>query len=124
MLMIGGAILLVLGLVSGSFLVAAPLGLLAVEPGIATWVLFPAFTLTGYLFLALASRAGAIGSLSRFAGGVLIVLALAAAIGLFLAGNALIKAPGNTMALWYVLGIGIVSGAIGLSMGESEPTRS
>jgi hypothetical protein len=55
---------------------------------------------------------------------VLIVLALAAAIGLFLAGNALIKAPGSTMALWYVLGIGIVSGAIGLSMGETEPPRA
>lgn len=120
MLTLGGAILLVLGLVSGIFLVAAPLGLLQVEPGLATWILFPAFTVVGYLFLALAARTGTIPALSRVAGGVLIVLALAAAIGIFLAGNALIQASGNMMELWYVLGIGIVVGAIGLSMGRTE----
>ena len=124
MLTFGGAVLLALGLVSGVFLVAAPLGLLTVEPGVATWILFPGFTVVGYLFLALAARAGGIPRLSRFAGAVLIILALGAAIGLFLAGNALIKAPGSMMALWYVLGIGIVSGAIGLSMGETNLPRA
>ena len=120
MLTIGGAVLLVLGLVSGVFLVACPLGLLQAEPGIATWVLFPAFTIVGYLFLDLAARSGSIPTLSRVAGGVLITLALAAAVGIFLVGNAMIPASGNMMELWYVLGIGIVVGAIGLSMGKTD----
>ena len=121
MLTFGGAIMLALGLASGGFLVAAPLGLMKPEPGVLAWVLFPAFTIIGYLLLAFAARAGKMPALSRVAGVVLMLLALGAAVGLFLCANTLVPVSGSTLALWYVLGIGIVASAIGLSMGEPPP---
>jgi hypothetical protein len=114
MMLIAGAVLLVLGLASGVILVLAPFGLGGVEPSWVTWAMFPALSLGGYLFVALAARADAIAPLSRIAGGLLLALAVLAVVGLFLAGNAIVAPTGATLSLWYVLAIGLVLGPAGL----------
>jgi hypothetical protein len=112
--LVSGAVFLVLGLASGVFLVLAPFGVGGVTPSLITWGMFPVLTLLGYLFLAVAARAGQIAPLSRIAGGALLLLSLASIVGLFLVGNALVKEAGTTISLWYVLVIGLVLGPAGL----------
>jgi hypothetical protein len=114
LMFVSGAAFLVLGLASGVFLVLAPFGIGSVTPSLITWGMFPVLTLLGYLFVALAARAGQIAPLSRIAGGALLLLALASIVGLFLVGNSLVKEAGTTVSLWYVLVIGLVLGPAGL----------
>jgi hypothetical protein len=114
MMMITGAVLLLLGLGSGLLLLLAPFGIGLGAPAALTWAMFPACTLAGYLFIALAARAGTIVPVSRIAGGLLLAFALAAVVGLFLIANALVASSGGTLALWYVMAIGIVLGPLGL----------
>ena len=115
MLVLAGAILLALGVASGAFLALAPFGFVAAAPGLTLWILFPLFTVAGYLLLAFPSRPPAVVLLSRIAGGVLLVLALLAALGLFAAASGTLKATDSTSALWYVLGFGLLLGVAGLS---------
>ena len=49
MISFAGIILMVLGVASGLILLLAPFGIGPAIPGIATWILFPAFTLVGYV---------------------------------------------------------------------------
>jgi hypothetical protein len=119
MLVLAGALLLALGVASGAFLALAPFGFVAAAPGLTLWVLFPLFTVAGYLLLAFPSRPAAVTLLSRIAGGVLLVLALLAALGLFAAASGTLHAKDSTSALWYVLGFGLLLGVAGLSAHRS-----
>lgn len=115
MLVLAGALLLVLGIASGAFLALAPFGLVAPAPGIALWLLFPLFTAAGYLLLALPAKPPAIVLLSKIAGGVLLALAAVAGLGLFAAASDTLHATRPTLALWYVLALGLLLGVAGLS---------
>ncbi|HEX8013403.1 MAG TPA: hypothetical protein VF814_21160 [Casimicrobiaceae bacterium] len=123
-----GALLLVLGLVSGIFLALSPLGLGPPSPGVTTWILFPGFTVVGYILLAASARLPLISIASRLAGALLLLLALGAAVALFAIGGALLQAPGETLALWYVTGLGLVLGATGFAIGRAsagvKPTQT
>jgi hypothetical protein len=119
MTQIAGAVFLVLGLASGLALTAAPFGLGPAQPQLVAWVLFPLLTIGGYLLLAVASRGPAVARISRSAGAALLVLAVAATVGLFLVGNALVAPTAGTVSLWYVLLIGLVLGTAGLSFRRS-----
>jgi hypothetical protein len=119
MLVLAGALLLVLGVASGCFLALAPFGFVAVAPGLTLWVLFPLLTVAGYLLLALPARPAAVTLLSRVAGGVLLTLALLSAVGLFASASGTLQAKDSTLALWYVLGFGLLLGVAGLSAHRS-----
>lgn len=126
MLVLAGALLLTLGVASGLLLALAPFGFVAPAPGAALWVLFPFLTASGYLLLALPARPPALVLLSRIAGGVLLVLAVLAGLGLFAAASDALHATRPTFALWYVLAIGLLLGVAGLSAHRSagnEPAR-
>jgi hypothetical protein len=114
MTMIVGAVLLILGLASGALLTAAPFGLGLPEPGLVTWVLFPALTVGGYLFAILGVPPGAIAPLSRVAGAALVLLALLATIGIFVVASSLVNVERTTLSLWYVLAVGFTVGPFGL----------
>jgi hypothetical protein len=116
MLFVAGIVLLALGLLSGVSLVLFALDVIAGSPGLALWILFPAFTIMGYLMAAAPSHDSMLPMLSRATGALLIVLALASAIALVMQGSGLLQ-PGDSedaTALWYVLVVGIVLGATGL----------
>ncbi|HQW38018.1 MAG TPA: hypothetical protein PLK52_01055 [Usitatibacteraceae bacterium] len=114
MLLIAGLILLALGLFSGAFLVLIPLGLVNGTAGLTLWILFPAFTIAGYLMAAIPTEKTALPMLSKVTGALLIVLALIAAAGLVMQGSSVIEAKGDSFSLWYVLVLGIALGAAGI----------
>lgn len=115
MLLIAGLFLLGLGLFSGAFLVLIPLGMAGGTAGLTLWILFPAFTIAGYLMAAIPSERTALPLLSRITGALLVLLALASAAALVLQGSSVIESRGESFSLWYVLCVGLVLGAAGLA---------
>lgn len=124
LLLITGVFLLLLGLFSGVVLVAAPLGLAAWTPGLVLWVLFPLFSVAGYVLFAIGARMGQVRAGSLVLSGLLLLLALVSAAGVVLQAAAVLPAQGGTASLWYVMAvaglIGIV-GAASLSRMPAEP---
>lgn len=119
-----GALMLLLGLASGAILVAAA-GFGLGAPGWVAWVLFPALTLAGYVGLMPARLAPQIGRLSGIAGGLLLALAAVALVLVFLDAAGLFPAAGGTMALWYVLAVGLPLGSLihslrGVGRGDTQ----
>jgi len=114
-----GGLLIVLGLVSGIFLVLAPFGIGPASPGVTTWILFPGFTIVGYILLAASARMPVIALASRLAGALLLLLALGAAGALFAIGNALLHPSADALSLWYVMGLGLVFGVTGFAIGRA-----
>jgi len=123
MILIAGTLFLVMGLVSGLFLVLAPLGATPFQPGIVTWVLFPGLTILGYVFVLLASRTAIVPMISRATGGALLVLAVVATVVQIKMANSIVKSSASTLALWYVLGVGLVFGTAGLSFPTADKTQ-
>jgi hypothetical protein len=120
-LIVAGLLLLLLGVVCGAILVLAPLGVVPADAGAALWVLFPAFTLGGYLMAAAPARDARLPMLSKAMGASLLLLALVAAVALVLQASAMIEARGSTLSLWYVLAIGLVVGSMALSSHRRLP---
>ena len=116
MMLIAGILFLLLGLASGVLLVLAPLGWSPLTPGPTTWVLFPLLTVLGYVFVVVAARTRAVPAISRVTGALLLALAVAATVELFLIANAVVPSPSSMLPLWYVLGIGLVLGTAGLAI--------
>ena len=114
-----GIILMLLGVASGLILLLAPFDIGPAIPGITTWILFPGFTLVGYILFAVEARTKWVVGASRVAGGVLLALALVAAIALFAVGNGLIAPSVATLSLWYVLTLGAIMGATALALGRA-----
>jgi hypothetical protein len=119
MISFAGLVLMVLGVASGLVLVLAPFEIGPAIPGVATWILFPGFTLVGYILFAVEAQTAWVVGASRYAGAALLALALAAAVALFAVGNGLIAAAVATISLWYVLAVGTVMGATGLALGKA-----
>lgn len=115
MMMACGAILLLMGLVSGALLAITPFGFGPENLGWITWALFPAFTLLGYAFLILPARTEQVILVTRICGGLLMLLATAAGVGLFVSATG-IKPVSGTLVLWYVLGLGLLLGPAGLAV--------
>jgi hypothetical protein len=115
MLFIAGLLILALGLFSGAVILLAPLGLIEATAGMTLWVLFPLFTVGGYLLAASAAPDSSLPMLSRATGAVLLLLALVAGVVLVLQGGSLVEAKGGSVSLWYVLIIGLLGGASGLA---------
>ena len=115
MLLIAGLVFLALGLLSGAFLVLVPAGLIDRAADLTLWALFPSLTIMGYLMAALSMKPGTLPLLSRVSGGLLLLLALIAAVTLVLQGGSIIEARTDTFSLWYVLALGVTMGAAGVS---------
>ena len=121
MLLASGIVLLALGLLCGALLLLIPLGLIAGEAGMALWVLFPLFAVSGYLLSAAAARDRNAAVLTRASGGVLLLMALAAAVALVLKAASIVHTESGTLSLWYVLVIGLVLGIMGVA---TRPDRT
>jgi hypothetical protein len=119
MLLAGGILLLVLGVLCGAVLVLAPLGLIDATAGVTLWILFPAFTIVGYLLAAAPVDNEKLPLLARATGIALFALALAAGVALVMQGAALLEPRTGTFSLWYVLVIGLLLGAAGLASHRS-----
>ena len=120
MLIAAGLVLLALGLLCGILLLLIPLGLVAGEAGLALWVLFPLFAGGGYLLSASAATDRNATVLTRASGGILLLLALAAAVALVLKAASILNVESDSLSLWYVLVIGLTLGVMGVA---SRPDR-
>lgn len=120
-LLVVGIALVALGLLSGSMLVAFPLGFTSTEPGATLWVLFPVFSLVGVALAVIGGNAASLRWLARIVSLLLLALALAAAAVLVLAAGALLPPINETGALWYVLAVAGVLGIGGAAVLERVP---
>lgn len=111
-LLITGLFLILMGLFSGSILVAAPLGLVDLTPSVTLWLLFPLFSIAGYVLFLIAAKTAHIRDLSIAVSSFLLLLALSAAGGLVLSAASILQTVNSTIALWYVLA---VAGTLGVS---------
>jgi hypothetical protein len=117
LLAVFGAVLLVLGLFAGAALVVAPLGLAAWSTGPVLWLLFPVFSVLGYVLFVIGARNASIRWLSLAASCLLLLLALASAAGLVLGAASVLKPVGSTVSLWYVFIVAGLIGAVGAARG-------
>lgn len=119
-LTLAGGLLALLGLLSGLLLVGAPFGLGPAAPGLVIWLLFPLFTVVGYVLVVMGSKSGAAGvSATRAVAGALLLLAVAAAVALFARAAGMGAAQGHSLGLWYVL---VLAGAVG-GLGTAAVSR-
>ena len=110
MLRISGLVFALVGLAAGLFLLAGSFGFTPNTPGLGTWILFPACAFGGFVLAALGSRTGSLPALLKVAGGALVLLSAAAAVGLLLVAAGFARAPDGTGSLWYLL---VVAGFAG-----------
>ncbi|XLZ70237.1 hypothetical protein ABT364_27490 [Massilia sp. SR12] len=108
-----GALLLALGLFSGAALVMAQFGLGGLSASASLWLMFPLFSVSGYLMFATGARVANFRVLSFGVSVALLLLALGCAVALVADATALMALSGGTGALWYVLLIAGVLGATG-----------
>jgi hypothetical protein len=99
--------------------VLAPFGVGPASPGVTTWILFPGFTIVGYILLAASAKMPVISLASRLAGALLLLLAFGAAAALFTIGNALYHPSADALSLWYVMGLGLLFGVTGFAIGRA-----
>jgi len=118
-LLVAGAVVVALGLFSGVVLTLAPLGLAPWSPELVLWVLFPLFSVTGFVLVAMAGRSAQVRSFTFAVSCLLLLLALAAAAGVVLAAASVISPVGSTLSLWYVLAVAGTLGAVGAA--SSQP---
>ena len=120
-----GMAFVVLGLFSGSVLVAAPFGLYGLQPSLALWLFFPAFSVLGLLLVMVGARVAHIRRLTLVASCILLALALASAMGLVLSAASIANAALGTSSLWFVLAVAGVLGCVGAaSFGRSTGSDS
>ena len=119
MMFIAGLVLLALGLLCGALLLLIPLGVVPGSANLALWFLFPVFAVSGYFMAASAADNPNAAMITRASGGVLMLLALAAAVALVLQAAAIMPS-GDSLSLWYVLVVGLVLGGMGIA---SRPDR-
>jgi hypothetical protein len=119
LLLIAGLFLLALGLFAGTVLVAAALGLAAWEAGPVLWVLFPLFSISGYVLFVIGGRTAQVRSGSLLISGLLLLLAMASAAGLVMQAAAILPGKGSSWPLWYVM---VVAGSIGV-LGAASLSR-
>jgi len=120
-LLLAGSFLIALGVFSGAVLVLVPLGLVAWKAGPVLWVLFPLFCVSGYILFVMGGRVTQIRPLSVAVSVVLLLLAMAAAAALVMQAAGVVPAAGDTLSLWYVLGVAGVLGIMGAASFGKRP---
>jgi hypothetical protein len=123
-LIVAGALVVALGLFSGIVLTLAPLGLAPWSPELVLWVLFPLFSVIGYVLVAMAGKTTQVRGFTFAVSCLLLLLALASAAGVVLSAASVIRPVGSVMPLWYVLVVAGVLGAVGAASSQSRIAES
>jgi hypothetical protein len=121
-LLITGLVTLALGLFCGAVLVLSPLGVATWSPGMALWIFFPLFCLVGYVLTVIGARHEQLRRLSMAVSTLLILLALASAVGLVMLSVSAFTPVGSTWSLWYVLAVAGVIGIVGAASAGRQPS--
>jgi hypothetical protein len=123
-LLTAGIFLIALGFFAGVTLVAAPFGMVSLEPGLTLWLLFPALSSVGYALVIVSARVAHIKGLTLALSCLLLLLALASATGLVLSAAAVVRPVTSTFPLWFVLAVAGVFGAISAASYSRSPGQA
>ena len=110
MILFVGLLLIALGLISGTALLASEMGWLAITHDITLWFMFPFGSALGLLIAALGAHRRSLAALLKLTGALLLLLSMAAVATLVLASAGILPPPHGTAALWYVFGVGLAVG--------------
>jgi hypothetical protein len=113
MLFIFGVVLIALGLLSGSVLLLANVGLMAATPGYTLWLTFPSLCIVGFVLLAMQAQPAQVRLVSVASSALLLLLALASIAVLVLSSASLLPEPTSSASLWFVLAVGVLLGSMG-----------
>ena len=112
-----GGLLAALGVAAALLLLIAPLGVVAASAGASLWILFPLFTLLGYVMMVIGGRDPAGRAPTALVSNALLLLCVGAAVVLVVQGAGLVALHGAA-SVWYVL---VLAGIIG-STGSAAST--
>jgi len=112
-----GFLMILLGIASGIGIFVEPFGL-PIEGSQATlWFLFVLVFIGGFILYALGSPNQSKENLIKTCGGILLIIGLMSAMGIFISKMGLIKADG-TFSLWLLFLLCIISGAAAIYISE------
>jgi hypothetical protein len=120
MLLAFGALMVVLGLLSGGVLTASAIGWSSLQPGWTAWLAYPGLTLLGYGLFVIPANDGPIQLLTRAAGALSLLLGMAAIAVLVLRSLGMMAFEAGTFTLWWVFACSLVLGPLGW-MGAKMP---
>lgn len=120
-LLLVGLLLALLGIFAGAVLVVVPLGLAAWNAGTTLWVLFPLFSIAGFVLFLLGARAQQMRGATVALSGLMLLLAGASALGLVMSSAGIVATAGGTLSLWYVLAVAGVLGVAGAAALNRDP---
>src|ERR1051326_2860703 len=94
MILLVGLLLIALGLISGSALLASEMGWLTISHALTLWFMFPFGSALGLLIAALGAHRATVPALLKITGGLMLILSMASAVTLVLASAGLLP-PGS-----------------------------
>ena len=113
MVLMFGALLVLLGLLSGAVLLASSAGWSSLQPGWTAWLAYPGLTLLGYGLFVIPANDGPIQLLTQISGALCLLLGKLAIAVLVLRSLGFLAFEGGTMTLWWVFGCSLVLGPLG-----------
>ena len=123
-LLLIGLLLALLGVFAGAVLVVVPLGLAAWTAGTSLWILFPLFSIAGFVLSMLGARANQMRGAMVASSALMLLLAGASALGLVMSSAGIVAPAAGTLSLWYVLAVAGVLGVAGAAALNRDPEAS
>ena len=120
MVLMFGALMVLLGLLSGAVLLVSAAGWSSLQPGWTAWLAYPGLTLLGYGLFVVPANDGPIEMLTKASGALCLLLGKLAIAILVLRSLGFLAFEGGTLTLWWVFGCSLVLGPLGW-LGASVP---
>ena len=108
-----GALMVVLGLLSGGVLTASALELSTLQPGWTAWLAYPGLILLGYGLFVVPANDGPIHLMTKASGALCLLMGMVAIAVLVLRSLGILAFEGGTFTLWWVFGCSLVLGPLG-----------
>jgi hypothetical protein len=113
MVLMFGALMVLLGLLSGAVLLVSAAGWSSLQPGWTAWLAYPGLTLLGYGLFVVPANDGPIEMLTKASGALCLLLGKLAIAILVLRSLGFLAFEGGTLTLWWVFGCSLVLGPLG-----------
>ncbi|MFN7694690.1 MAG: hypothetical protein ACK5O3_11685 [Burkholderiales bacterium] len=123
MVLMFGALMVLLGLLSGGVLLVSAAGWSSLQPGWTAWLAYPGLTLLGYGLFVVPANDGPIEMLTKASGALCLLLGKLAIAILVLRSLGFLAFEGGTLTLWWVFGCSLMLGPLGW-LGARVPKTS
>lgn len=123
MVLMFGALMVLLGLLSGAVLLVSAAGWSSLQPGWTAWLAYPGLTLLGYGLFVVPANDGPIEMLTKASGALCLLLGKLAIAILVLRSLGFLAFEGGTLTLWWVFGCSLMLGPLGW-LGARVPKTS